>query len=95
MRFSLSEKALSKMCAVSFEGPYKPELFNKRGQERLTSFIDLLKWRETDGRADDARETSRCAVYPKVFKIFLIFSLFRVFSPFPFFGVDNFGRRVI
>ena len=68
---------------------------NKRGEERLTSFIDLLKWRQNDGRADDARETSRCAVYPKVFKIFLIFSLFRVFSLFPFFGVDNFGRRVI
>ena len=68
---------------------------NKRGQERLTSFIDLLKWRETDGRADDARETSRRAVYPRVFNMFFIFSLFYAFSPFPFFGVDNFGRRVI
>ena len=84
------------MPIFAFANPFSVEgIHLNEAQERLTSFIDLLKWRETDGRADDARETSRCAVYPKVFKIFLIFSLFRVFSPFPFFGVDNFGRRVI
>ena len=49
---------------------------NKRGEERLTSFIDLLKWREDDGRADDARMTSRCAVYPRMFFIIRYFQSF-------------------
>ena len=65
---------------------------NKRGQERLTSFIDLLKWRETDGRADDAREKSRRAVYPRVFNMFFIFSLFLEYLVhFPFLGLIILG----